>query len=466
MSDTNLPPAEPTAPAPPASPSVAGAGRAIACPSCGGSIEIKAAGLTVSVGCPYCGSLLDVAHPDVSVIAAYDGIMAQLAIPLGKRGTLFGGEWEVIGALVRSDGDVEWSEFLLFNPYAGYRWLVLSEGEWQFGTPLLDRPVPVGSGAVQWFGQRLDQDYEPAATTTNQVVGEFYWRVKAGDTVQATTYSRANDSLSAEFSEDEVNWTHLVPVSAREVTQAFGLGTSSAGGERPVFGRKSGQTLSDDAIKSMYLNGVTSSFGDLPKMFWMAAGTIFASLVVMIMFNAGSASISQSATIAIDGPEISQTIGTITIDRAYQPVRVNLNAGSFDNRWIDVDARLVDRATQRSIDANGVVERYSGRDSDGDWSEGSNSNSVSFSSVPRGTYDIVVDLSAHTWNGSSSSGFSAPDKPTGIASWGGGETIPVQMTATVGGILWGNLILEMFILLGLPVLLMFWRNRNTSEDDE
>lgn len=454
MSDIDPTPSQP-APAPPASPSVAGTGRAIACPSCGGSIEIKAAGLTVSVGCPYCGALLDVAHPDVSVIAAYDGIMAQLAIPLGKRGTLFGSEWEVIGALVRSDGDVEWNEFLLFNPYAGYRWLVLSEGEWQFGTPLLDRPVPVGSGTVQWFGQRLGQDYEPAATTTDQVVGEFYWRVKAGDTVQATTYSRANDSLSAEFSEDEVNWTHLVPVSGSEVAQAFGL-----------IGHKqsANQRFSDETIQSMYLNGVPSRYSDLPKMFWMAAGTIFASLLVMIMFNAGTASISQSVNVAIDGPEISQTIGTITIDRAYQPVRVNLDAGSFDNRWIDVDARLVDRATQRSIDANGVVERYSGRDSDGDWSEGSNSNSVSFSSVPRGTYDIVVDLSAHTWNGSSASSFSAPDKPTGIASWGGGETIPVEMTATVGGILWGNLFLEMLILLGVPVLLMFWRNRNSGDD--
>lgn len=446
MSD--IEPTPPATPAPPARPSVAGAGRAIACPSCGGSIEIKAAGLTVSVGCPYCGSLLDVAHPDVSVITTYDGIIAQLAIPLGKRGTLFGTQWEAIGALVRSDGEYEWNEFLLFNPYAGYRWLVLSDGEWQFGTPLLDRPVPVGRGAVQWFGQRLDQDYEPEPTTTDQVIGEFYWRVKSGDTVQATTYSRANDSLSAEYSEDEVNWTHLVPISGNEVALAFGIEAAAS----PAFSSSGGFKL--------------EGLSDLPKMFWMAAGTVFASLLVMIMFNAGTASIRQSVNVAIDGPEISQTIGTITIDRAYQPVRVNLDAGSFDNRWIDVDARLVDRATQRAINANGVVERYSGRDSDGDWSEGSNSNSVSFSSVPRGTYDIVVDLSAHTWNGSSSNSFAPSDKPTGIASWGGGETIPVQMTATVGGILWGNLFLEMLILLGLPVLMLFWRNRNASEDDE
>ena len=82
------------------------------------------------------GALLDVAHPDVAVIAQYEAAMQELPVPLGRRGRLFDTEWDVIGALARSDGDADWTELLLFNPYAGYRWLVLSEGEWTFGTML------------------------------------------------------------------------------------------------------------------------------------------------------------------------------------------------------------------------------------------------------------------------------------------------------------------------------------------
>src|SRR3546814_20533131 len=88
----------------PAAGAPAAAVKALSCPSCGGAIEIKVAGYTVTIVCQYCSSVLDVANPDVRVITEYNEAAAALEIPPGTRGTLDGIEWEAIGYMRRSEG--------------------------------------------------------------------------------------------------------------------------------------------------------------------------------------------------------------------------------------------------------------------------------------------------------------------------------------------------------------------------
>ncbi len=447
--------------------------RAITCPACGGTIAVKAAGYSVSVGCQHCGALLDVANPDVTVIDQYERAVSQLPIPLGRRGSLQGTEWEAIGALARSDGDVDWTETLLFNPYAGYRWLVLSEGDWTFGTMVQDRPAGQGE-SVTWRGQDWERDYEPASTETTQVVGEFYWRVRQGDRVEATTYSRGDQMLSAEWSEDEFNWTHLVALSGYEVERAFGLG-GNGGGQRAAFGRRSVEGLTgaaqQDETESDYGPGKVGTlrelgeafaqaegmaWADLPKMFVMAFGTLLASMLVMIIMGTSSNRISQQVSVPVDGREVTVNVGRITINRPWQAVTLDATSGNYDNKWVDIDYTLVDRATQRGYTAYGVVEHYSGRDSDGPWSEGSYAQTTKISGVPRGTYDVVADLSAHTWQGASRSYSSYSSG----SNWAGGDAITVILYASAGGVMWSNLWLELAVLLGVPILILWWRNRS------
>src|ERR1044072_3550927 len=78
------------------------AARALTCPGCGGSVELKAAGYTVHVACQYCGPILDVPDPQVKLVTRYREMNESLEIPLGTRGTLRDVEWEAIGYLRRS----------------------------------------------------------------------------------------------------------------------------------------------------------------------------------------------------------------------------------------------------------------------------------------------------------------------------------------------------------------------------
>lgn len=457
--------------------------RAITCPSCGGSIAVKAAGYSMTLGCQYCAALLDVAHPDVTVIAEYEGRMQVLAIPLGRRGTLFGTEWEAIGALERSDGDVEWAEYLLFNPYAGYRWLVFSEGEWQFGTMLLDRPVAEGSSA-RWNGSRYSRDYDPVSTSTDMVIGEFYWRVRAGDLANATTYSRGDDMLSAEWTGDEVSWTRLVALERGQVETAFGLirPWSSPGGG---FGRKgtsqSFVSSDDDDDDDEEFDGSAmlhqfERFGaamsrtgdDLMKMLLMAVVTIFLSMAVMIGFGMTTQTVEGNMSVVVDGTERNAKIGTLTINRSFQVVSIDAKASHFDNRWIDLDYQLVNRATQQAYSAYGVVERYSGVDSDGSWTEGGYSSTVKFGAIPRGVYDVTVDAKAQSW-GTSKPITPTIQSPTETNPWEinsetyrsgeeTGEQIDIQFSAHAGGVMWSNLLILITMLFGAPLLLLWWRS--------
>lgn len=115
------------------------------CPSCGGSLSIRAPGQSETIACQYCGSLLDPRDPAHLLLEKCIAAIYQPAIPIGSRGKLRGDEFEVIGHMRRAtkyDGVFyAWSEYLLFNPYKGYRWLTEYAGHWNLLKPLPQPPA-------------------------------------------------------------------------------------------------------------------------------------------------------------------------------------------------------------------------------------------------------------------------------------------------------------------------------------
>jgi len=433
--------------------------RAITCPSCGGSIEVKAAGYTVTVACRHCGSVLDVANPDVAIIKAYHESAARLALPLGSRGILSGTQWEAVGWLRREAGGYSWSEYLLFNPYAGYRWLVHSDGQWQFGTMLTDLPGETGRwGEASWRGETYSGEDEPVTITTTRVIGEFYWRVQAGEMWIARSYDRGPQSLSREWREgEEVQWTHLVAVPQRLIdgfVRPQGPDLARPEPARPqsepsgFFSRLWGQTEGRRA--------------DLWLMAALAAITAIGALFLLVLFSSGDAGVRGQGQVVVDGPTARITVGPVKLTRAHQFVTVKVAATSFTNRWVDLDYLLVNRATQATIPASATIEYYAGRDSDGDWSEGSHEASTRFSGVPAGDYDLLVEAEAKRWNDSGASSYSSTtytDNPWGI---GGAQSAPAQEQELIGlgfllepgGLPWGLWWL-IAALASLPVIFLY-----------
>ena len=108
----------------------------VSCPNCGGTLELKAPDVTQRVACPFCNSLLDCTPGKVQVLEALEPGPIQPCIPLGAVGTLVGKSYTVIGFMVRHVAlggvDYPWREFLLYGVGIGFRWLVESDGHWNF----------------------------------------------------------------------------------------------------------------------------------------------------------------------------------------------------------------------------------------------------------------------------------------------------------------------------------------------
>ena len=420
------------------------AARAITCPACGGTIEVRAAGFSVNLACVHCGSLLDVSRPEVALIERHAEAARAYALPLGTRGVLYGDEWAVVGATLRSDGEASWQEFLLFNPYRGYRWLVLFEGDWQFGTPLTDRPQGDGVRIV-WRGEGYAAVSDPTVTTNQAVAGEFYWRLAAGDTAQCTLFERGDEVLSRECTADEENWTHLVPVPGALIAEAFGPAPTQPGRRRSAP-----QGFSAAGAKPQRETGDRD---DLVWMFGLATITAIVALFAMVLLAGPVSVVTGRIQVPVGSRTLPERIGTITVTRPYQFVTITADTDDFHNRWVDLDYSLVDRATQQSTDAYGLVEYYTGTDSDGAWSEGSHRTETMISRVPRGTYDVYVGAEAHGWP---SDPVQTPD------AWYGTETISVKIDARTGAMSWGMWVTLLLGLLAWPGLILWWRNR---EDD-
>jgi hypothetical protein len=88
------------------------------CPSCGGTIALRAAGQSLSAVCEQCLSIVDVNDNSFVKIAEHYQYTRKTDIELGARGRFADIEWEAIGFMQKTDGSglYAWNEYLLFNP--------------------------------------------------------------------------------------------------------------------------------------------------------------------------------------------------------------------------------------------------------------------------------------------------------------------------------------------------------------
>lgn len=406
--------------------------RALTCPNCGGTIGLRAAGVSVTLVCEHCGAMLDATREDVRAIAAAGAAMRVPPIALGTRGTLSGVQWEVVGYLERTDGWADWSEYLLFNPYEGYAFLIDDGRRFSLGR-LLDR-TPEWS----WQGLALDgrcfrrfgDTYEAKVTF---VVGEFYWRVRVGETVKATDYVRPGTMLACEESGAERTWTRVAMLDRGVAERAFGLDP------RP---REWGGTPSPHE-PSPYL-----------ALLWEAGIIAFATFVALLVIATaggggqrlarGEIAVPLAAATAAGGEAATASLGPIALRARYNRVRIRAEAPGLDNAWAELDYTLVARDTQASYPAYATAERYSGYDSDGPWTEGDRSPTVDLASVPAGIYDLVVEASAQRWKAFDPGwGMQAPR-----------ETVPVTIIVASGGAFVGNIPFALLFVAIWPAMLL------------
>ena len=208
------------------------------CPQCAGALTLHAPDQSLRVCCPNCRSLLDVSEGKLEYLNTLSSRRIRPKIPLGSSGTLFGTEYTVIGFMERfadQNHTWNWTEYLLYNPGQGFRWLVCNERHWSFV-----EPVSVDVPAVAKYTSRIPykestfQLYDRGSAHVRFVLGEFYWRVAVGDRVWAADFIAPPQMLSFEWTQtqdsEELNVSLGHYMKVEEIEEAFNVSIRGAMG--------------------------------------------------------------------------------------------------------------------------------------------------------------------------------------------------------------------------------------------
>ena len=158
--------------------------KTVNCPQCAGALKLQAPDETQRVSCPYCSALLDCDRGNLQYLETLTTKVTPL-IEMGAQGTLFDVKYIVIGFMQRSvtfDRKYFWTEYLLYNPDVGFRWLVHSDEHWSFAEPLSPADLHDYKTSAAWNG-RTFKLFQRAIARVEYVLGEFYWKVAVGEEV-------------------------------------------------------------------------------------------------------------------------------------------------------------------------------------------------------------------------------------------------------------------------------------------
>lgn len=388
-------------------------GDRLACPSCGGSLELRAPDQTLRVACPYCNHLISVEGGKLAVLGALLR-KAKTGIPLGTKGTFLDGELTVIGYMERTAGiEGTWypfDEYLLYAPGVGFRWLVCSDGHWSYVQPVA--PGAVQTSPVRYDGVAFDT-FQMAQLRVEKVLGEFYWQVAVGEQVYAADYIAPPAMLSCETSETEQTWSLSTYMTAKEVAAALRLpnlarippvgvgpnqpyplhGVGKIGAAVCIAMCVAGIARVATADRTRKHLEVFSVPGHTPSLEQPAS----AKLPPLPSENPGADPPAEvPANVAFSKPFMLESGKNIAIE---------LDA-PLDNSWLYVAVDLVNEATGAVVSYDANLEYYSGYTDGESWSEGSRDSTQFLSPMELGQYVLRVETQQ-------------------------GSTQPISLTATV-----------------------------------
>lgn len=344
------------------------------CPSCAGTVTIKAAGTTITAVCSYCSSVIDVANENYSIVSRAYLAIAPTLLEIGTRGRLSGVDWEVIGYMERTDksGDFRWDEYLLYNPYYGFRFLVQSTGHWTF-VRVLKRDI-AGAGAETDLvvdDQRF-RIFLLETAVVSYVKGEFYWRVKRGERSSVADYIAPPYLLSVEKNEDEINISLGEYIQPEVIKEAF--------------------QIADDMPYQMGVgaNQPNPYQGKLGAI-WSVAFAAFAAIFYIQLVTLISADNAEVFKQRFTLPAYHRTFSPYSLEipkdgnvfiKSYAPV---------NNSWVELNLSLVNEQTNDEYEVHQSIEYYYGSEDGENWSEGKQYAESFISSVPAGIYRLLID---------------------------------------------------------------------------
>ena len=351
--------------------------RSISCPNCGGPVQLRGFAHTLTVTCPQCQSVLDASTPEVAILQKFQNkSRIQPKIPLGSRGKLGDTEYEVIGFQVRQvagDAAYFWEEYLLFNPFQGFRYLTEYDGHWNFVRVLSSLPEETrGRGRIAMrMGGQTYLAFDSMTAQTIWVMGEFPWQVRVGDSAGCQDFIAPPYMLSSESTGGETTWSRGEYLPGAQIWSAFRLP-----GGPPV-------------PRGVFANQL-SPYGKVGSTWrtWLWLNVALAALVFFFLIASPGHVAFSDSYVFVPGVKSDAAFVTPSFQLTGRDSNVELGIKTnLDNNWAYFSFALINEQTGQAFDFAREVSYY--HDSDG--TEGSRNNSVIIPSVPSGQYYLRVE---------------------------------------------------------------------------
>ena len=316
----------------------------------------------------------------------------ESALPLHVRGTFEENgkahEFELIGIMWREcrvDGIVyPWQEFLLYNPYVGYRYLMftMTDGSWALGQTLDGAPkLETGFGHRKVsFAKEKYKHFQTSVAIVSYVEGEFPWQVRVGDQAVAHDFIKPPFSMSIEEAATEdgqdVNFTKMRHIDGADVWKAF-----KRPGQPP---RRSGVAMIQP---NPWKQGRALTWILLAAMLvaWLVASITYVDgRTNKIVFAATDLSVTDTISQEV---EIG-TKGELTT------LEFDMSATGLSNAWAYAEVMLIPQDSEDAIGFGATAEEWHGVDGGESWREGDSSPAVTVGEVPGGKYVLQITPSA------------------------------------------------------------------------
>lgn len=354
----------------------------IHCPNCGGNIELRGFAHTKSAVCVQCCTIIDPSTPQLTILQQFDAKMrVRPVVPLGTRGKWDGTVWEVIGfqqRTITADGVAySWHEYLLFNPYRGFRYLTLYNGHWTDVRTVHGLPsfVTAGGRKAVTYESATYKHFQHAVAETTFVMGEFPWAVRVGERNTVDDFVAPPLMLSSEQTDGEINWSQGAYIEGKAVWAAFQL----PGAPPQVTGVYANQP-------SPYTGKVRSAW----RMF-VILSMAWVALLAFFLLTASDQRVYSKTFHFAEATPGEHSFVTATFDIAKRGNVEVLLKTDLDNNWAYFNLALLRADGAKGYDFGREISYYSGHDSDGAWSEGGKKESLIVPNVDAGTYYLRIE---------------------------------------------------------------------------
>lgn len=358
----------------------------INCTSCGAGLSVLGGGRVLAHVCGYCGAVLDT-QDNYRVLDSI-GKRNHPASPvqIGMTLTVEGVSFTVIGTL----GLVEthagriwrWVEHQIYSPTHGYLWLNVEDGNLTVSRKVRDfamsewlSPSQVESAEQpprRQHGGASYRYYETSVARIDFMEGEFNWLPKLGETIEVVSLLGPDAMLGLVQSgtEREVELTRLLPRAETARAMGFDPGALGLASRHPL---EPYVPLRDEAFLLRVAACLSGAAAVLGLVFLLIPGR----------------TVLDAPAVPLSGlPESYE----FELGNTAQIAQVEFRT-DFDNQWAALSAEILGPDGQPVIAGERAVSHYSGRDSEGSWTEGSRRASFRFRPAEAGAHRVRLELS-------------------------------------------------------------------------